>query len=108
MTMLVTAGGRITCLQCNAKSKRTGNQCGAAAMRGKTKCAVHGGKSTGPRTAEGRKRCAEARTTNGWETRKIREERSEGLARIAALEALGRSIGMFTGPRLLGRPPKQR
>jgi len=55
-----------------------------------------------------RARCAEARTTNGWETRKIREERSAGLARIAALEALGRSIGMFTGPRLLGRPPKQR
>ena len=108
MNTFFTLGGRIQCNQCQAKSKRTKLQCRAPAMQGKAVCRTHGGLSTGPKTEAGRKRCAEARTINGWETRKIREERSAGLARIAALEALGRSIGMFTGPRLLGCPPKQR
>lgn len=32
-------------MQCNAKAKRTGNQCERAAMRGKDKCCMHGGKT---------------------------------------------------------------
>jgi hypothetical protein len=37
-------------LRCNAKSKSTGEQCKAAAVSGKTKCRMHGGKSTGAKT----------------------------------------------------------
>ena len=35
--LLLTAGGKIQCLRCNAMSKRTKLQCGGPAMRGKTK-----------------------------------------------------------------------
>jgi hypothetical protein len=50
-----TLGGRIACKQCQAKSKRSKQQCRAPAMRGKQVCKNHGGKSTGPKTIEGRK-----------------------------------------------------
>ena len=104
--LLVTAGGRIRCLQCTARSKRTGQQCRSAALKEKTKCRFHGGRSTGPRTDEGRQRCAEAKTVHGRETRKARTERSVALAKIAELEATGRAAGLITGPKTAGRPPK--
>jgi len=62
--------------RCQAQSKRSKRQCRKAAIRGKQVCRIHGGKSTGPRTEQGRKRCAEAKTVHGWETRKIREIRA--------------------------------
>jgi hypothetical protein len=103
---LTTLGGRIRCRQCSAKSKRTGVQCRAPAVKGKTKCKTHGGKSTGPRTPEGKARIAAAHHVHGRETRSIRKERSEGLARLAELETLGRVLGMITGPRTRGPKPK--
>jgi hypothetical protein len=101
---LETAGGRIRCLRCRAKSKRTRNQCGAPAMAGKFVCATHGGRSTGPRTAEGRARCAAAKTIHGHDTRQTRRELSARLTHLRALEELARLIGMISGPRSLGRP----
>ena len=98
-----TAGGRITCVQCNAKSKRTGNQCRAPAAKGKTKCRFHGGASTGPKTDQGRRRCAEAKTIHGNETRKARIERAESMRRLRALEDLGYALRIMTGPRTAGR-----
>jgi len=95
MGILTTAGGRITCLQCQAKSKRTKLQCRAPAMKGKQVCRFHGGLSTGPTSVAGKIRCAAAKTIHGTETRQIRADVSAGLLRIAVLEALGRSIGMF-------------
>lgn len=50
---LITAGGKIRCMRCQAMSKRTRLQCGAAAMKGKRVCYTHGGKSTGPKTTAG-------------------------------------------------------
>lgn len=91
------AGGRIICLQCRAQSKRTGQQCRAPAMTGKEVCRFHGGRSTGPKTNQGRARCAEVKTIHGRETRSIRTERSEALARLGVLEMLGHSIGLKTG-----------
>ena len=102
----VTAGGRITCLQCNAKSKRTQQQCRAPATKGMTKCRFHGGASTGPKTPEGRKRCAEARTKTGNETRKARIERAEAMRRLRALEDLGHALGLMHGARTPGRKPQ--
>ena len=72
-------------------------------MRGKSKCRVHGGKSNGPKTTEGRERCAVAKTIHGHETRAKRAESSRVLAQLADLEAIGYSIGMFRGPRTRGR-----
>ena len=102
---LKTLGGRITCLQCNAKSKRTGIQCRAPASKGKTKCRFHGGASTGPKTPEGRLRCAEAKTIHGYETRKARSERADAMRRLRTLEDLGHALGIMHGPRMPGRKP---
>jgi len=71
--------------RCQAQSKRSKQQCRKAAIRGKQVCRIHGGKSTGPRTEQGRKRCAEAKTVDGWDTRKIREIRAEKFLEMKAL-----------------------
>ena len=99
------AGGRINCLQCNAKSKIIGVQCRAPAAKGKTKCRFHGGASTGPRTERGRQRSAEVKTIHGDETRKARTERAEGMRRLRALEDHGDALGIMSGPQTLGRKP---
>lgn len=102
---LKTIGGRITCLQCNAKSKRTGIQCRAPATKGKTKCRFHGGASTGPKTEQGRQRCAEAKTIHGNETRKARTERAAAMRQLRALEDLGHALGIMHGGKIRGRKP---
>lgn len=102
---MFTAGGRIRCLQCAAKGKRSGVQCRAVAIKGKTKCRNHGGLSSGPQTESGRQRCAEAKTIHGRETRKARSERSHGLQRLAQIEAVGRALGLIVGPKSRGRKP---
>ena len=107
MTNFTTLGGRVTCTQCNATSKRTKERCRAPAIKGKTKCRFHGGKSTGPRTAEGRARIAKAHTVHGRETRAIRAERSAKLAELYELEMLGRELGLIRGS-MVGRKPAKR
>ncbi len=79
---LSTAGGKIICRRCNAKSKRTRLQCGAPAMQGKTKCMTHGGLSTGPRTDEGKLRCAQAKTIHGNDTRADRQVHRLAMKRL--------------------------
>ena len=79
------AAGRITAPRCQAKAKRSQEQCRKAVMRGKRVCRVHGGKSTGPRSEQGRKRCATAKTIHGWETRKKRQIRAEKFREMKAL-----------------------
>lgn len=101
----VTAGGRICCTQCQAKSKRTQQQCRAPATKGKTKCRFHGGASTGPKTAEGRQHCAEAKTIHSKETRKARTERTLAMRQLRALEELGHALGIMEGARTPGRKP---
>lgn len=100
-----TAGGHITCAQCQAKSKRTGLQCRAPAIKGRTKCRSHGGKSSGPVTLDGRKRCAEVKTVHGRETRNARTQRALGMRRLRDLEELGHHLGIMSGPRISGRKP---
>jgi len=63
----------------------------------------YGGASTGPKTEQGRQRCAEAKTIHGNETRKARTERAEGMRRLRALEELGYALGIMAGPRTSGR-----
>jgi len=64
----------------------TKQQCRAPALKGKEVCRTHGGLSTGPKTKEGRARCAAAKTIHGRETRKIRQERSQKLAELRFLK----------------------
>ena len=105
MSTISTLGGRIQCNQCQAKSKRSQEKCRGPAVKGKNVCRMHGGKSTGPKTKEGRQRCAEAKTIHGFETRKTRTERAQGMRRLRELEDLGHLLGIMSGPRTPGRKP---
>ena len=100
-----TLGGRIFCKQCQAKSKRTKQQCLAPAMKGKQVCKNHGGKSTGPKTIEGRRFCAEAKTIHGNETRKVRTERAQAMRQLRRLEDLGHALGIMEGAKTPGKKP---
>ena len=76
-THITLLGGRISVPRCQALSKRSKLQCGKAALKGKSVCMFHGGKSTGPVTELGRQRCATAKTIHGFETRAKREYRAK-------------------------------
>jgi len=104
-TNYTTLGGRVTCTQCNALSKRTRLRCRSPAIKGKTKCRFHGGLSSGSKTLEGKARQIAANTKHGFETRAIREERSAKLAELYALEMLGRELGLISGA-MVGRKPR--
>lgn len=103
---IITLGGRIQCAQCQARSKRSGLRCRAPAVNGKYVCRMHGALSTGPRTDQGRQRCAEVKTKHGRETRKARELRTLTLKILRDLEYVGRSVGLIHGPKTVGRKPK--
>jgi hypothetical protein len=106
MNQFLTLGGRVLCNQCQARSSRTKLQCRAPAIKGKQVCKTHGGRSTGPKTAEGRARCAKAKTIHGQDSRAQRAEHSARMHEIRVLEDLGFKIGMFSGSRISGRKSK--
>ncbi len=99
------AGGRICCPRCQAMSKRTKQQCGAPAERGKRVCRFHGARSTGPTTAEGRLRIARSKIKNGNETRQARKERSRKAAELAQIEDIMHLTSMTNATRTRGRKP---
>ena len=71
---------------------RCGGTCRQPAMRS-GRCRLHGGLSTGPRTAEGRARCARARLTHGGysaATRALHAEARAWTRRIRGLIAVTR------------------
>jgi len=92
---IIAAGGRITCRRCQAHTKRTGDQCRKAAMRGKAVCRTHGGASTGPKTLAGRAICAAAKTAHGRETRPIRTTRAVKRRELRGMERLLRENGLL-------------
>lgn len=102
---LTIAGGRITCLRCTARSTRTGLQCGRPALKTSKsqKCQFHGGRSTGPKTEEGKARIAAAHTVHGNETKYQRVLRAAASAKLSQLEDAGYLLGMMSGPRIRGR-----
>jgi hypothetical protein len=101
--ILVTGCGKITCPRCTAMSKRSGEQCRRPALKGKAVCDFHGGRSTGPKTADGKARIAAAHTVHGRETQEKRAERSAASARISRLEDAMHVLKMTTAPRSRGR-----
>jgi hypothetical protein len=76
-SQILLLGGRVRARRCQALSKRSKLQCGKAALKGKSACMFHGGKSTGPITELGKQRCAAAKTIHGFETRAKREYRAK-------------------------------
>ena len=106
-TNYTTLGGRVVCTQCDAKSKRTKQQCRNPAIKGKTKCKNHGGRSTGSRTPEGKASQIAANTKHGNETRAIRKERSAKLAELYEIEKEMRNMGMIEGSWVSRKPPSR-
>jgi len=106
-TNYTTLGGRVICTQCSAKSKRSQERCRNPAIKGKTKCKHHGGRSTGSKTLEGKARQIAANTVHGRETRAIRKERSAKLAELYELEMLGRELELISGG-MVGRKSVKR
>ena len=86
-------------------SKRSGGQCKKPALKSSRtqKCQLHGGRSTGAKTAEGKARVVAAHTVHGRETREQREQRSAASARMSRLEDAMYVLKMTTAPRTRGR-----
>ena len=59
--------------RCEAQTRR-GTLCQRPGTKRNGKCRLHGGKSTGPRTAEGRARLIASKITHGRTTKAKREE----------------------------------
>ena len=106
-TYITLAGGRIHCLRCIARSVRSGMQCAKPAMKSSRtqKCSHHGGWATGPKTAAGRQRIAQAHTIHGESTKAARHEHSKASAELSQLEDAMHVLGMTSAPRTRGRKP---
>jgi len=71
---MVTCGGKIVCRRCKASSVRTQKQCGRPAIKGKNVCQFHGGRSTGPKSKEQKKRLRTLNLKMGFFTAAVREQ----------------------------------
>ena len=105
---IVTAGGKITCKRCTAKSKRSGEQCKKPALRTSRtqKCQFHGGRSTGPKTEKGKARQRSGVLKNGNYTKEAMEDRARSVRVLAVLEDAIYLLGMTDAPRTRGPKPK--
>ena len=65
--------------RCGAKTKRRGTPCRSAGMAN-GRCRIHGGASTGPRTAEGLERSRKARWKHGLRSEEAIRQQKEGAA----------------------------
>ncbi len=75
-------------------------------MKNRAVCHGHSELPKGPRTPEGQRRCAAAKTIHGFETRQARTERALGMRRLRELEDLGHALGILRGSRTPGRKPQ--
>ena len=102
---LITAGGKISCLRCTAKSTRTKQQCGRPAIKTSRtqKCQFHGGR---PHSEETLQRISEANMTHGQATKEAREQYRHDCALIHELQDAVYVLKMGEGPKIRGPKPK--
>ena len=101
-----TPGDPSKAQRCGARARTRGNQpCRAPALKGKQRCRMHGGRSTGPRTPEGRERSKRARWKHGSYSVETEREFRRLKAEYAAFNARQRAWhgALFAGLRLLLR-----
>ena len=101
---LLTCGGRIVCRRCKASSVRTKHQCGRPALKGKSVCQFHGGRSTGPKSEQGKSRLRTLNLKKGFFTAKARDSARRNLIKLRYLEDISYHLGMIT-VRTRGRKP---
>ena len=78
--------------RCLART-RNGGQCQCPAMKGKARCRIHGGLSTGPRTKDGKEKVRQSVLKNGYYTKDAIENRRRIVEEIADIEAWARGQG---------------
>ena len=102
---LLTAGNRIFCLRCLAKSSRTGFQCSKPALKisPQQKCGHHGGR---PHTAETLQRISQANMIHGEFSKISKAQFRQDAVLIRQLEDAVRVLKMAEGARLRGRKPE--
>ena len=102
---LLTGGGKITCLRCQAKSTRTKMQCRrpAITISSKQLCQYHGGR---PHTEETLKRISKANIIHGESTKQAKEQYRDDSALMHELEDAVHVLKMGEGPRIRGPKPK--
>lgn len=101
---LVTAGGRIKCLRCTAKSSRTKKQCSKPALKTSRtqKCPTHGGR---PHSTEALRRISEANSLHGEATKVAKQQYRDDSVLLHELEDALYVLKMAEGPRTRGRKP---
>lgn len=102
-----TAGGRITCLRCQAMSKRSGNQCRKNALKESRtqKCEFHGGRSKGAVTQAGKEASRLAHIKSGAYTKQSQLNHQRALVNLANLEQGLHMLGMTSASWTRGRKP---
>ena len=80
--------------RCGAKTRR-GTACQKPPLNGKIRCRLHGGLSTGPKTAEGKARILAAHYKHGRRSRAFTEARKQIWADLRAVEARMRADGLI-------------
>ena len=105
---VILAGGRIRCLRCTAQSSSTKKQCGKPAMKSSRtqKCTHHGGRSTGPKTLEGKQRIAQAHLVHGKSTKVAKAKYAQDSAKVSMLEDCLHLLKMTDAKRRQGRKAK--
>lgn len=105
---LQTAGGKIMCLRCTAKSSRTREQCGRPAIKTSRtqKCQYHGGRNSGPKSAEGKRQIAQAQTRHGEYSKANLHAKHAEAVQLRQLEDAGFLIGLLRGSRTRGPKPR--
>ena len=103
-SLLITAGGRITCLRCTARSTRTKLQCARPAIKSSRtqKCNFHGGR---PHTPDALNRISEANTIHGESSKDALEQYRRDSVLLYQLEDALYLLKMADGPRTRGRKP---
>ena len=81
-------------MKCYAKT-RFGTACQKPPIKGKSRCRLHGGLSTGPRTAEGKARIAAAHYIHGRRSKHYVEMRKKIWAELREIEARMRDDGLI-------------
>lgn len=61
--------------RCHAKAKSTGKPCMGFSIRGKLRCRLHGGRSTGAKTAVGKEKLCQIHLKTGLYSQEARLER---------------------------------
>ena len=87
--------------RCLAKTRQGGN-CQKPALKGRNRCQLHGGRSTGPRTEDGRSRISALHYKHGRRTKeRIAADRARAQANRELLTALRGRIELikrYIGP----------